>query len=36
VAIRVLSERVPVLAFVSNHFAGDAPEMIQQLLAKTA
>ena len=32
-AIRVLSERVPVLAFVNNHFAGYAPETIRQLLA---
>jgi uncharacterized protein YecE (DUF72 family) len=31
-AIRVLSERVPVLAFVNNHFAGYAPETIRQLL----
>jgi uncharacterized protein YecE (DUF72 family) len=30
-AIRLLSERVPVLAFVNNHFAGYAPATIQQL-----
>jgi hypothetical protein len=26
-------ERVPVLAFVNNHFAGYAPETIRKLLA---
>jgi len=31
-AIRKLSERVPVLTFVNNHFAGYSPETIQQLL----
>ena len=31
-AIKKLSERVPVLAFVNNHFAGYSPETIQQLL----
>ncbi len=30
-AIRVLSQRVPVLAFVNNHFAGYAPESVRQL-----
>jgi len=30
--IRELSARVPVLAFVNNHFAGYAPETIRQLL----
>ncbi len=30
-AVRLLSERVPVLAFVNNHFAGYAPETIEQL-----
>lgn len=30
-AMRLLSERVPVLAFVNNHFAGYAPETIRQL-----
>lgn len=30
-AIRLLSERVPVLAFVNNHFAGYAPETLRQL-----
>lgn len=37
-AIRLLSERVPVLVFVNNHFAGYAPETIRQLetaLART-
>jgi hypothetical protein len=29
----LLSQRVPVLAFVNNHFAGYAPETIRQLLA---
>jgi uncharacterized protein YecE (DUF72 family) len=33
-AIRLLSERVPVLAFVNNHFAGYAPETLRQLLAE--
>ena len=35
-AIRLLSEHVPVLAFVNNHFAGYAPETIRQLVALTA
>jgi uncharacterized protein YecE (DUF72 family) len=30
-AIRHLSERVPVLVFVNNHFAGHAPATIRQL-----
>jgi uncharacterized protein YecE (DUF72 family) len=30
-AIRLLSERVPVLVFVNNHFAGYAPETIREL-----
>lgn len=29
-ATRLLSERVPVLTFVNNHFAGHAPETIRQ------
>lgn len=33
-AIRRLSERVPVLAFVNNHFAGYAPDTIQALLSE--
>jgi uncharacterized protein YecE (DUF72 family) len=33
-AIRELSERVPVLAFVNNHFAGYAPATIQELLER--
>lgn len=32
-AIRRLSTRVPVLAFVNNHFAGYAPETLRQLQA---
>jgi uncharacterized protein YecE (DUF72 family) len=32
-AIRQLSERVPVLAFVNNHYAGYAPETARQLQA---
>jgi uncharacterized protein YecE (DUF72 family) len=35
-AIRLLSERVPVLAFVNNHFAGYAPDTIRQLVPLTA
>jgi uncharacterized protein YecE (DUF72 family) len=31
--IRQLSERVPVLAFVNNHFAGYAPDTVRDLLA---
>jgi uncharacterized protein YecE (DUF72 family) len=31
-AIRRLAARVPVLAFVNNHFAGYAPETLRQLL----
>ena len=31
-AIRLLGERVPVLAFVNNHYAGYAPETARQLL----
>jgi hypothetical protein len=30
-AIRVLRQRVPVVAFVNNHFAGFAPETLRQL-----
>jgi hypothetical protein len=33
VAIRLLSQRLPVLAFVNYYFAGYAPETIRQLLA---
>jgi len=32
-AIRELSERVPVVAFVNNHFEGYAPQTVAQLLA---
>jgi hypothetical protein len=32
-AIRELSERVPVVAFVNNHFAGHAPQTVAELLA---
>ena len=34
--IRQLSARVPVLAFVNNHFAGYAPDTIRQLLEALA
>jgi uncharacterized protein YecE (DUF72 family) len=34
--IRQISARVPVLAFVNNHFAGYAPDTIQHLLAALA
>jgi uncharacterized protein YecE (DUF72 family) len=34
-AIQVLRQRVPVLAFVNNHFAGYAPETLRQLVALT-
>ena len=30
-AIRLLSDRVPVLAFVNNHYAGYAPQTVQEL-----
>jgi uncharacterized protein YecE (DUF72 family) len=30
-AIKLLAKRVPVLAFVNNHFAGYAPETVSQL-----
>jgi uncharacterized protein YecE (DUF72 family) len=32
-AIKLLSKRVPVVAFVNNHFAGYAPETARQLVA---
>jgi uncharacterized protein YecE (DUF72 family) len=32
-AIQVLRQRVPVVAFVNNHFAGYAPETARQLVA---
>jgi hypothetical protein len=35
-AIRVLRQRVPVVAFVNNHFAGYYPETARQLRALTA
>jgi hypothetical protein len=35
-AIRELSERVPVVAFVNNHFAGHAPQTVAELLAALA
>jgi uncharacterized protein YecE (DUF72 family) len=35
-AIQVLRQRVPVVAFVNNHFAGYAPETARQLVALTA
>jgi uncharacterized protein YecE (DUF72 family) len=34
-AIQVLRQRVPVVAFVNNHFAGYAPETARQLVALT-
>ena len=34
-AIQVLRQRVPVVAFVNNHFAGYAPETVRQLTALT-
>jgi uncharacterized protein YecE (DUF72 family) len=34
-AIRVLRQRVPVVAFVNNHFAGFAPETLRELAAQT-
>jgi hypothetical protein len=30
-AIKLLAKRVPVLAFVNNHFAGYAPDTVRQL-----
>jgi uncharacterized protein YecE (DUF72 family) len=35
-AIKLLAKRVPVLAFVNNHFAGYAPETVRQLLETLA
>jgi hypothetical protein len=32
-AIKLLAKRVPVVAFINNHFAGFAPETVQQLVA---
>jgi hypothetical protein len=32
-AIRDLRQRVPVVAFVNNHYAGYAPETVRQLVA---
>ena len=32
-AIKLLARRVPVVAFVNNHFAGYAPETARQLVA---
>jgi hypothetical protein len=34
-AIRLLLQRVPVVAFVNNHFEGYAPETVRQLMALT-
>src|SRR5215470_7024969 len=34
-AIQVLRQRVPVIAFVNNHYAGYAPEAVRQLAALT-
>ena len=33
-AILALRERVPVVAFVNNHYAGYAPETVRQLAAQ--
>ena len=35
-AIRILRQRVLVVAFVNNHYAGYAPETARQLVALTA
>jgi hypothetical protein len=35
-AIKLLAKRVPVVAFVNNHFAGYAPETLRQLVALLA
>ena len=34
-AIQVLRQRVPVVAFVNNHYAGYAPETARQLATLT-
>jgi hypothetical protein len=34
-AIQVLRQRVPVVAFVNNHYAGYAPETVRRLVALT-
>ncbi len=34
-AVNILRQRVPVVAFVNNHFAGYAPETVRQLVALT-
>ena len=34
-AIRILRQRVPVVAIVNNHYAGYAPETARQLVALT-
>ena len=34
-AVQVLRQRVPVVAFVNNHYAGYAPETVRQLTALT-
>jgi hypothetical protein len=30
-AIKMIAERVPVFAFINNHFAGYAPETLEEL-----
>ena len=35
-AIQLLAKRVPVVAFVNNHFAGYSPETLRQLAALRA
>jgi hypothetical protein len=34
-ASQILRQRVPVVAFVNNHFAGYAPETVRQLVTLT-
>jgi hypothetical protein len=34
--VRLLRQRVPVVAFVNSHFEGYAPETTQRLMALTA
>ncbi len=35
-AVRILRQRVPVVAFVNNHFAGYAPETARRLVGLIA
>ena len=34
-AMQIVRQRVPVVAFVNNHFAGYAPDTVRQLAALT-